>query len=187
MMKKQLFTLILLPLLALSLAACDKPEPAEPPEAMAEPSADPGAMAAQGEPTTNYGEPIEQNLQEEPAEEPTTDQPAPDGKDHRLSGTASWYGKDFHGKETACGATFDKMGMTAAHNTLPFNTRVRVRSKETGEAIEVVINDRGPNKNGHVIDVTRGVAEKLGWKDDGTHPVDLEVVEWGEGETCKGT
>ena len=183
MIKNQHISLLYTLILPLFLAACDRPETVE---AVADPTTEQGAVVVHDEPTTNYGKPIEQNIVDQ-VEEPTTEQPAPDGKAHRLSGTASWYGREFHGKETACGATFDRMGMTAAHNTLPFNTRVRVRSKRSGEAVEVVINDRGPRKNGHIIDVTRGVAEKLGWEEDGTHPVDIEVVEWGEGETCKGS
>ena len=53
----------------------------------------------------------------------------------------SWYGPGFHGNLTANGEVYDQMGLTAAHKTLPFGTRLRVCYQG---CVNVRINDRGP-------------------------------------------
>ena len=74
-------------------------------------------------------------------------------------GHASWYQ---HGRRTANGEAFNPNGMTAAHRTLPFGTRVRVVNERTGRSVVVRINDRGPFIGGRVIDLARGAARQLG-------------------------
>jgi len=59
---------------------------------------------------------------------------------------ASWYGQELHGRRTASGERFDMNELTAAHRQLPFGTRLRVRSVDTGREVVVRINDRGPVK-----------------------------------------
>lgn len=75
------------------------------------------------------------------------------------SGGASWYGS---GHRTASGEHFDPNGMTAAHRSLPFGTRVRVENRRTGRSVVVRINDRGPFVHGRIIDLSRGSARALG-------------------------
>ena len=70
------------------------------------------------------------------------------------TGVASWYGPGFHGRMTANGEVYNQFGMTAAHKTLPFGSRVRVTNLHTGQSIEVRINDRGPYIRGRIIDVS---------------------------------
>jgi len=77
-------------------------------------------------------------------------------------GLASWYGPGFYGRKTASGELYDGKKMTAAHRTLPFNRRVKVTRRDTGQSITVRINDRGPRVKGVVIDLSRAAAEKLG-------------------------
>lgn len=91
-------------------------------------------------------------------------------------GIASWYGPNFHGKQTANGERFDQHAMTAAHKRLPFNTLVRVVHRETGKNIVVRINDRGPYVDNRIIDLSRKAAEELGMIGSGTAPVRLYVV-----------
>jgi rare lipoprotein A len=100
--------------------------------------------------------------------------PLLDGTTHPMNGLASFYGS---GKRTATGEVFDPMGMTAAHRTLPFGTRVRVTRVDTGQSIIVRINDRGPFKPGRVIDLSRGAAEHLKITDKGLAAVKIEVVD----------
>lgn len=88
-------------------------------------------------------------------------------------GTASWYGKRFHGKRTASGERFDMNALTAAHRTLPFGTRVRVRHVATGREVVVRINDRGPRSRQRVIDLSLGAARELGIHRGGTAEVQL--------------
>lgn len=93
----------------------------------------------------------------------------------REDGIASWYGQDFHGKQTANGERYDMYGMTAAHKLLPFGTKVKVTNRENGKSIVVRINDRGPFVSNRVIDLTRTGAEKIGMIAKGTAPVILET------------
>ena len=87
------------------------------------------------------------------------------------NGAASWYGS---GHRTANGEHFNPNGLTAAHRTLPFGTRVRVENRRTGRAIVVRINDRGPFVHGRIIDLSRGSARALGM--GGTSYVSLQVM-----------
>ena len=77
-------------------------------------------------------------------------------------GVASWYGRKFHGRRTANGERFDMHDMTAAHRTLPLPSRVRVTNLETGRSVIVRVNDRGPFKDGRIIDLSHAAARKLG-------------------------
>lgn len=78
------------------------------------------------------------------------------------SGLASWYGPGFHGKRTASGERFNTNELTAAHKTLPFGTRVRVKSLTNGKEVVVRINDRGPFVKGRIIDLSQAAAQTLG-------------------------
>jgi rare lipoprotein A len=93
------------------------------------------------------------------------------------TGIASWYGPGFDGKATANGETYDQNALTAAHNTLPLPTLVRVTNLENGRAIELRINDRGPFAHGRIIDVSRRAAQLLGFETAGTARVRVEVLE----------
>ena len=70
-------------------------------------------------------------------------------------------------------------GMTAAHRTLPFGTKVKVTNMDTGKSVVVRINDRGPFKDDRVIDLSLGAAKQLGLISMGTARVILRIVELG--------
>ena len=91
-------------------------------------------------------------------------------------GMASWYGKRFHGRQTASGDVFDMNALTAAHPSLPFGTRVRVTNLDNGRSVIVKINDRGPFVKRRIIDVSRRAAEELGFVRDGITQVRVEVI-----------
>ena len=78
------------------------------------------------------------------------------------------------GGRTASGEHAHSQGMTAAHRSLPFRTKVRVTNHRTGRSVVVRINDRGPFVRGRVIDVTPAAARELGFS--GVTQVSLEVV-----------
>jgi rare lipoprotein A len=80
----------------------------------------------------------------------------------------------YSGGRTANGERAAASGLTAAHRTLPFGTRVRVTNRLTGRSVVVRINDRGPFVRGRVIDVTPAAARALGFS--GLAPVELSVV-----------
>jgi rare lipoprotein A len=91
-------------------------------------------------------------------------------------GTASWYGKDFHGKSTSSGETYDMHAMTAAHKTLPLGVYVKVRNTDNGSEVTVRVNDRGPFVKNRVIDLSYAAAKKLGIDAAGTAPVRVEAL-----------
>lgn len=92
------------------------------------------------------------------------------------TGLASWYGSRFHGRLTASGERYNQYAMTAAHKTLPFGSRVRVTNLNTGQAIEVRINDRGPYIRGRIIDLSYAAARRISVRKPGTAPVQIEVL-----------
>ncbi|MGE3787137.1 MAG: septal ring lytic transglycosylase RlpA family protein [Nitrospirales bacterium] len=94
-----------------------------------------------------------------------------------LRGVASWYGPSFHGKLSASGEPYDMWAMTAAHRTLPFGTIVRVKSVETGKAVAVRINDRGPFIRGRIIDLSYAAARELSMIGKGTEEVVLTILQ----------
>ncbi|MGA7161498.1 MAG: septal ring lytic transglycosylase RlpA family protein [Bacteroidota bacterium] len=102
-----------------------------------------------------------------------------------MEGVASYYAEDFNGKKTANGETYDMYKMTAAHRSLPFNTKVRVTNLDNKRSIIVRINDRGPFKLERIIDLSLAAATQLGMKGTGTANVKLEVIEWGDDEYAK--
>jgi rare lipoprotein A len=100
-------------------------------------------------------------------------------------GGASWYGIQFHQRKTANGERFDMTAKTAAHKTLPFNTRVCVRSLVNGREVLVRINDRGPYAAGRVIDLSRSAAEAIGMLDMGIKQVALSIADK-DNASCNG-
>lgn len=88
------------------------------------------------------------------------------------SGMASWYGS---GARTANGESFNPSGLTAAHRSLPFGTRVRVTNLANGRSVVVRINDRGPFIGGRVIDLSKGAASVIGMLGSGVARVSVAV------------
>jgi rare lipoprotein A len=86
---------------------------------------------------------------------------------------ASYY---YEGQKTASGARFNPNGLTAAHRSLPFGTRVRVTNRANGRSVVVTINDRGPFIRGRIIDLSRGAAQAINMTGAGVARVSLEVL-----------
>jgi len=93
---------------------------------------------------------------------------------NREEGIASWYGKDFQGKRTASGETFDMNKLTAAHKKLPFGTMVKVTLIKNGKTVTVKINDRGPYVEGRIIDLSYEAAKQIGLDRSGVGKVRIE-------------
>ena len=90
-----------------------------------------------------------------------------------FAGTASYYGSE-SGSRTASGARYNPMGMTAAHRTLPFGTRLKVT--HAGRSVVVTVNDRGPFTRGRVLDLSKGAAQVIGLTGRGVGHVVAEVL-----------
>src|SRR5262249_31087847 len=97
-------------------------------------------------------------------------------------GTASYYGAKHRGKKTASGERFNDRGLTAAHPSLPLDSKAKVTDLKTGRSVDVTITDRGPHKRGRVIDLSARAAEQIGMdKKKGVDPVKVEPI--AEGRT----
>jgi len=100
------------------------------------------------------------------------------------TGEASYYAAKFHGRTTASGELFDMNAMTAAHWTLPFNTRLEVCNLSNGKCVQVRVNDRGPNpkraigKDGkpRVVDLSVAAAEQIGLVQAGITQVSIKIL-----------
>ncbi|MBW6390649.1 MAG: septal ring lytic transglycosylase RlpA family protein [Halomonas sp.] len=90
-------------------------------------------------------------------------------------GIASFYSDRFQGATTASGDAFDQQALTAAHPSLPLGTKVLVTRADTGQEVEVLINDRGPYIEGRIIDLSKRAARELGMLRRGTAPVMVTV------------
>lgn len=91
-------------------------------------------------------------------------------------GVASFYSNTFNGRKTANGEIFNQQKLTAAHNSLPLGTYVRVTNLRNGKTVIVKINDRLHHRNKRIIDLTWAAANKLGFVKSGLTRVKLEVL-----------
>ena len=92
------------------------------------------------------------------------------------TGLGSYYASKFNGRATASGSTYRPGGMTAAHNTLPFGTLIRVTNTRNGRSVEVTVTDRGPHTKGYIVDVSHRAAVQLDIIEAGVVPVEVAVV-----------
>jgi rare lipoprotein A len=92
------------------------------------------------------------------------------------TGIASWYGEQFHAKDTANGEVFDLNALTAAHRTLPMPSIVQVTNLDNGRVLQLRVNDRGPFARGRIIDVSRRAAQLLGFEQNGTAKVRVKIM-----------
>lgn len=95
---------------------------------------------------------------------------------YNATGTASWYGNDFHMKPTANGETFDMNVVSAAHPTLPLPSMVEVTNLDNGKTLQVRVNDRGPFVGGRMIDLSQEAARQLGYDRKGLANVRVKYV-----------
>ena len=100
-------------------------------------------------------------------------------------GTASWYGKKFHGQRTSSGDVYDMYGMTAAHPILPIPSYARVTNLANQKSVIVRINDRGPFLHERAIDVSYAAAHKLGIVGNGSGEVEVESLAASEAAKAK--
>jgi len=104
------------------------------------------------------------------------DGPAPAPVGSIQEGIASWYGPGYHGTVTASGEVYDQYSLTAAHDTLPFGTRLLVANLDNGRQVVVRVNNRGPNYEGRVLDLSYAAAVTLDMVEAGLARVRIEVV-----------
>ena len=98
-------------------------------------------------------------------------------KGYSEEGIASWYGMKFQGRLTSNGEVFDVYKATAAHKSLPLPSFARVTNLENNASMIVRVNDRGPFVDDRLIDVSYGVAVRLGFAEQGTTRVRVEHID----------
>jgi rare lipoprotein A len=99
----------------------------------------------------------------------------------KLVGIASYYAKKFHGRRTTSGERYHPDMMTAAHQSLPLGTRVRVKNLANDKEVTVVVNDRCRKKSIPFIDLSRAAAKKLGFFGEGK--ANVAIIPLREGES----
>ena len=95
----------------------------------------------------------------------------------KQAGTASWYGKRYHGQKTSSGEVYDMFAMSAAHTTLPLPSYVKVTNLNNGRSVIVRINDRGPFHSNRIIDLSYAAAYKLRLTNTGSGNVEIEAID----------
>ena len=113
--------------------------------------------------------------QTSPGQQPSGKTTSPGPVKLPQTGQASWYGANHQGKQTASGTRFDQAGLTAAHPSLPFGSKIKVTNLTNGKSVEVVITDRGPSSGNRIIDLSQAAAKALEMIDSGTATVRLEL------------
>ena len=95
---------------------------------------------------------------------------------YAAEGTASWYGKKFHGHKTSNGEIYDMYSFSAAHKSLPLPTYLKVTNLENQRSVIVRVNDRGPFHGGRLIDLSYAAAARLGYHKKGLAHVKIEAI-----------
>jgi rare lipoprotein A len=95
---------------------------------------------------------------------------------YKARGSASWYGRRYHGKQTSSGELYDMYSMTAAHPVLPIPSYVRVTNVTNGKSVVVRVNDRGPFIDSRLIDLSYTAAHRIGVLAGGSALVEVESI-----------
>ncbi len=100
----------------------------------------------------------------------------PTAQGFEQTGTASWYGKKFHGHLTSNGEIYDMYAMSAAHKNLPLPTYLKVTNIVNDKSVIVRVNDRGPFHQSRIIDLSYSAAYKLDMLKTGTAHVKIIAI-----------
>src|SRR4030067_2916352 len=88
--------------------------------------------------------------------------------------TCSWYGAEFHGRQTSSGERYDMYAMTCAHKEFLFGTHLRVTNLVNRKSVLVTVNDRGPFISGRDLDLSYAAAKEIGLVGPGVSRVKIE-------------
>lgn len=91
-------------------------------------------------------------------------------------GRGTYYSDSFEGRGTSAGEKYRKDGYTAAHKTLPFNTKIKVTYLRNEQSVVVRVNDRGPFTPSMDVDLTRRAFTELANPSEGIIPIEYEIV-----------
>ncbi|HEY4334541.1 MAG TPA: septal ring lytic transglycosylase RlpA family protein [Puia sp.] len=91
-------------------------------------------------------------------------------------GTASFYADKFEGRKTYTDEIFSQKKLSAASNTLPMHTWVRITNLRNHRCVVLRINDKMHPRNKRLIDLSRAAADKLGYRARGLTRVRIDVL-----------
>lgn len=157
--------------LTLPAPDADAPPPPSGPVVVAAPTPPPTARPKPAPPTAPH-----RGTQRPYTVQGKTYHPQADSRGYAAVGTASWYGKAFHGRRTANGEPFDMNALTAAHKTLPLPSYVLVRNLTNQRTAVVKVNDRGPFVGDRLIDLSYAAALRLGLQFQGLGEVEVVAI-----------
>lgn len=138
---------------------------------------EPPTTSAQGPAVTEEPEPEPSEPADNTDSSSESDNPGSQPTGEGGTCEASFYGEGFHGSTTANGETFDTHAMTAAHKTLPFDTKVEVTNPTNGQSATVRINDRGPYIDGRCLDLSTAAFDQVIGTGSGVGTVQWQVLE----------
>jgi rare lipoprotein A (peptidoglycan hydrolase) len=99
-----------------------------------------------------------------------------------VEGIASYYADKYHGRITYNGEVYDMNGISAAHQTYPMETIIKVTNLSNNKNVILRINDRMPFWEDRIIDLSLGTARELDFVEKGLTKVRIDVLKWGEGK-----
>ena len=92
------------------------------------------------------------------------------------TGIASFISDDYDDKMTASGVRYDRNKMTAAHPSLPFDTKILITNLRNKRKVEVIIIDRfSPTKN-RILNVSHSAAVELDLVESGVAKVGINII-----------
>ena len=100
-------------------------------------------------------------------------------------GLASYFGKSFHGKLSKNNEIINITELIAAHKTLPLPSVIKVTNLNNNISLILRVNNRGPKNNNEILMVSQFASKLLGFYDQKTTKVKIEVIEWGDGKYMK--
>lgn len=111
--------------------------------------------------------------------QPTPEQTASvmEAPEESAVGIASYYAKRYSGRRTTTGVRYDPKKLTAAHQSLPFGTKVKVVNLANDREVIVTVNDRCRKRRGPFIDLSRAAAQQLGFFGKGVAKVTITPLE----------
>ena len=91
-------------------------------------------------------------------------------------GIASFISDEYNGKMTASGVRYDRNKMTAAHPSLPFDTKILITNLRNKRKAEVIIIDRFLPTKGRILNVSHNAAVELDLVESGIAKVGIKII-----------
>ena len=91
-------------------------------------------------------------------------------------GIASFISDEYDGRMTASGVRYDRNKMTAAHPSLPFDTKILITNLRNKKEVEVIVIDRFLPTKGRILNVSHNAAVELDLVESGIAKVGIKII-----------